>query len=339
MKKILVTGGAGYIGSHTIIDLIESGHQVVSVDNFINSNAQSYDRITEITGQTIQQYAIDLCDRQKLEQVFRENDFSSVIHFAALKSVGDSVSDPLHYYHNNLLGLINLLYLQKQYQVHHLIFSSSCSVYGNAESLPVTERTPLKEAESPYAQTKQVCEQIIFDFLKVNPTFKSVILRYFNPAGAHSSNLMGESPHNIANNLVPIITETAMGKRDALSVFGSDYPTRDGTCVRDYIHIMDLAAAHTGSVQFLLDNKARDAGTIINLGSGTGSTVLEVIHAFEKVSGNKLNYSLTNRRPGDVVAVYADYTKANKLIGWTPQRNLDDIMLSAWRWEQKRSAT
>ncbi|MCB0666777.1 MAG: UDP-glucose 4-epimerase GalE [Saprospiraceae bacterium] len=337
MTKILVTGGAGYIGSHTIIDLIDVGYEVVSVDNFINSNAQTYERIHQVSNSEFQTYDIDLCVHEDLERAFAENDFAAVIHFAALKSVGDSVNDPLQYYQNNLVGLINLLQLQKKYKVKNLIFSSSCSVYGNAEELPVTEHTPLKEAESPYARTKQICEEIIFDFLKTDPDFRAIVLRYFNPAGAHSSNLIGESPHNIANNLVPIITETAIGKRNKLAVFGSDYPTRDGTCIRDFIHIMDLAAAHTKSVDFLLKEKPSDQGIVINLGSGTGSTVLEVIHSFEKVSGQKLNYEMADRRPGDVIAVYADYRKAKKLLGWTPARNLDEIMHSAWQWELKRS--
>jgi UDP-glucose 4-epimerase len=337
MTKILVTGGAGYIGSHTLIDLIDNGYQVISVDSFINSDARTYQQVESVTQQVIKNYPIDLCDLAKLEKVFEENEISAIIHFAALKSVGDSVVNPLLYYRNNLLGLINLLQCQVKYSVYNLIFSSSCSVYGNADVLPVTEDTPLKEAESPYARTKQMGEEIIQDFLKVHPDHKAVILRYFNPAGAHSSNLIGESPSNIANNLVPIITETAIGKRDQLAVFGHEYPTRDGTCVRDYIHIMDLAAAHTKSVSFLLAAKDIDRSTIINLGSGTGSTVLEVIRSFEKVSGQKLNYVMSDPRPGDVIAVFADYTKANQLLGWTPKRDLDTIMSSAWQWEIKRS--
>lgn len=337
MTKILVTGGAGYIGSHTIIDLIDSGFEVVSVDNFINSGAQTYERIRQVTRKEIKHYETDLCDLELLDRVFAENRFTAIIHFAALKSVGDSVDHPLLYYQNNLMGLINLLRLQKKYEVNNLIFSSSCSVYGNAEKLPVTEETPLKDAESPYARTKQIGENIILDFLKVNPGFNSIILRYFNPAGAHSSNLIGESPHNIANNLVPIITETAIGKRAKLSVFGSDYPTRDGTCVRDFIHVMDLARAHTKSVQYLLQGKADTNSIIINLGSGTGSTVLEVIHSFERVSGRNLQYEMADRRPGDVIAVYADYSKAHRVLGWKPERDLDQIMKSAWLWELKRN--
>ncbi|MCB0686282.1 MAG: UDP-glucose 4-epimerase GalE [Saprospiraceae bacterium] len=339
MTKILVTGGAGYIGSHTIIDLISAGYDVVSVDNFINSSVETFSKIKEITDKTVTNFAADLCDYEKLEEVFQKNKFAAVIHFAALKSVGDSVADPLLYYHNNLLGLINLLKLQAKYGVKNLIFSSSCSVYGNADKLPVTEETPLKEAESPYARTKQICEEIIMDFQKVNPDFRSVILRYFNPAGAHSSNMIGESPHNKANNLVPIITETAIGKREKLAVFGDDYPTRDGTCIRDFIHIMDLANAHTRSVEFLLSGKATESSTIINLGSGTGSTVLEVIHSFEKVSGQKLNYMMAHRREGDVIAVYADYSKAKRLLGWVPERDLDTVMDTAWKWELKRNET
>ncbi|NND32048.1 MAG: UDP-glucose 4-epimerase GalE [Saprospiraceae bacterium] len=336
MNKILVTGGAGYIGSHSIIDLLEAGYSVVSADNFINSDRKTYDQIKAVTGIEVKHYDIDLCDSLDLEKIFQENQIAAIVHFAALKSVGDSVENPLLYYHNNLAGLINLLRCQEKYEVKNLIFSSSCSVYGNADQLPVTEGTPLKEAESPYARTKQICEQIIFDFLNVHPDQRAVILRYFNPAGAHISNLIGESPHNIANNLIPIITEIAIGKRDRLSVFGSDYPTRDGTCVRDYIYIMDLAHAHTRSVDYLLKQEPEQA-TIINLGSGTGSTVLEVIHSFEKVSGLKLNYKMADRRAGDVIAVYADYSKAKNLLGWSPQRGLDEIMSSAWSWEQKRN--
>ncbi len=337
MAKILVTGGAGYIGSHTIIDLIDNGHEVISVDNFINSTPETYEQIRQVTGHSVPQYPVDLRDRNYLEKIFEENDITSIIHFAALKSVGDSVKDPLLYYENNLLGLINLLYCQEKYSVFHLIFSSSCSVYGNASKLPVTEETPLQAAESPYARTKQICEEIIFDFQRVNPRQNVVILRYFNPAGAHSSNLIGESPHNIANNLIPIITETAIGKRHKLSIFGTDYPTRDGTCVRDYIHVMDLADAHTKAMDFLSSHRNESPCTIINLGSGTGSTVLEVVHSFEKVSQMKLNYEISDRRPGDTIAVYADYSKAQKLLGWTPKRSLEEIISSAWQWEKKRN--
>ncbi len=337
MAKILVTGGAGYIGSHTIIDLIDNGHEVISVDNFINSTPETYEQILQVTSKSVPQYSVDLRDRDQLEKIFEENDITSVIHFAALKSVGDSVEDPLLYYENNLLGLINLLHCQKKYLVYHLIFSSSCSVYGNATKLPVTEETPLQAAESPYARTKQICEEIIFDFQRVNPRLNVVILRYFNPAGAHSSNLIGESPHNVPNNLIPIITETAIGKRHKLSIFGTDYPTRDGTCVRDYIHVMDLADAHTKAMDFLSSHRNESPCTIINLGSGTGSTVLEVVHSFEKVSQMKLNYEISDRRPGDTIAVYADYSKAQKLLGWTPERSLEEIISSAWKWEKKRN--
>ncbi|MCL4128860.1 UNVERIFIED_CONTAM: hypothetical protein GTU68_007645 [Idotea baltica] len=336
MSKILVTGGAGYIGSHTIVDLLEAGFEVVSIDNYVNSAPATYEKIKRISNIDVRHYDVDLCDLHKLETVFSENNFEAIIHFAALKSVGESVEQPLLYYQNNLGGLLNLLQLQAKYDVQNLIFSSSCSVYGNADRLPVTEETPLKEAESPYARTKQIGEEIIQDFLKVNLGHRAVLLRYFNPAGAHVSGLMGESPHNVANNLVPVITETGIGKREQLSVFGSDYPTRDGTCVRDYIHIMDLANAHTRAVKYLSEN-ATNPTTIINLGSGTGSTVLEAIHSFEKASNASLNYELTDRRPGDVIAVYADYGKAKKLLGWQPKRSIDDIMESAWKWEVTRS--
>lgn len=337
MAKIVVTGGAGYIGSHTIVDLVDTGFEVISIDNFINSEPKIYSHIQAIIGRPVQSYNVDLCDLPSLERVFADNEISAIIHFAALKSVGDSVADPLLYYHNNLEGLINVLRLQEKYGVKNLIFSSSCSVYGNAEVLPVTESTPISEAESPYARTKQIGEQVIEDFLKTASDHQAVLLRYFNPAGAHTSGHMGESPHNLANNLVPIITETAIGKRKQLSVFGDDYPTRDGTCIRDYIHIMDLARAHTLALQYLLDGKSEEPATIINLGSGVGSTVLEVIHSFEKTSGEKLNYQIASRREGDVVAVYADYSKAESLLGWKPERTLDEIMSSAWTWEKKRS--
>ncbi len=337
MSKILVTGGAGYIGSHTLVDLIEEGYEVLSVDNFLNSTGEALSDIREITGVQVDNHRIDLCDLDSLESIFKKNNISAIIHFAALKSVGDSVNDPISYYHNNLNGLINLLKLQKKYETRNMIFSSSCTVYGNADKLPVTEDTPLKTPESPYGHTKKICEQIIFDFLNAHPDQKAVLLRYFNPAGAHESIKLGESPHNYANNLVPIITETAMGLRDKVTVFGSDYPTRDGTCVRDYIHIMDLAKAHTLALKYLLDGSSSDRSTIINLGSGTGSTVLEVINSFEKTSLQKLNYEIGERRKGDVMAIYADYSKAQKLLGWEPSRDLDAITSTAWKWEIERN--
>ena len=295
MAKVLVTGGCGYIGSHTLVDLIQKGHEVTSVDNLVNSDTKPIQGILQITGTAVVNHEVDLLDLQLLEDIFAKGQFDAIIHFAALKSVGESVQQPLRYHKNNLVGMIHLLQCQRKYEVPHLIFSSSCSVYGNASELPVTEKTPIAEAESPYARTKQICEEIIFD---VAPSLANratyIILRYFNPAGAHDSIIIGESSKNEANNLVPVITETAIGKREKMLVFGNDYPTRDGTCIRDYIHIMDLARAHTESLEFLLAKKSTKQVEIFNLGSGSGTTVLEAIKAFESVSHTKLNYEITD---------------------------------------------
>ena len=320
-----------------MVDLIDKGHEPVSVDNLVNSSSKPLQGIYEITGQLVENHPIDLRNLQALEHVFSSNDFDAIIHFAALKSVGDSVNQPLLYYENNLLGMINLLSCQQSFDVPHFIFSSSCSVYGNASSLPVTEHSPIQEAESPYARSKQFCEGILLDLAKKDSQSNYIILRYFNPAGAHPSIKIGEASKTTASNLVPVVTETAIGKREQLSVFGSDYPTRDGTCIRDYIYIMDLADAHTRALEYVIANRNQDNVDIFNLGSGRGSTVLEVIQAFEKTSGHTLNYQLCDRRPGDVVAVYADYTKANELLGWEPQNGIEEIMRTAWRWEQVRN--
>lgn len=338
MYKILVTGGCGYIGSHTILDLLSKGYSVISVDNFSNAEPLTLDRIAAVSGVHIKNYDTDLCDYQGLKRIFEENpDIGGVIHFAALKSVGESVEQPIRYYHNNIQGLLNLLQVMVEHQVPRLIFSSSCSVYGNAAQLPVTENTPIQAAESPYARTKQMGEQIINDVLFSHPTINCAILRYFNPAGAHESGLIGEAPFNKASNLVPVITETAIGKRETMIVFGNDYDTRDGTCIRDYIHVMDLADAHTRALQFLDAQAPTGKIEYMNLGIGQGVSVLEAIQAFEKVSGKPLNYTIGPRRPGDVVAVYADYSKATRLLGWKPQRAIEDIMRSAWQWEQNRT--
>lgn len=287
--KVLVTGGTGYIGSHTIVDLIESGYEPISIDNGCNSDPSSLEKVAMITNSFIGHYPIDLCDAAKLEKVFQEHEFTGIIHFAALKAVGESVEKPLQYFKNNLNSTLNILEMAMKYKVKNLIFSSSCTVYGNADHIPVTEDTPMKEAESPYGRTKQMGEQMITDTYK-NTNHKAILLRYFNPAGAHPSGLLGEAPTNIAQNLVPVITETAIGKRNKMTVFGSDYDTRDGSCVRDYIHIMDLAKAHTLALEYLLEDKQSIPVDIYNLGIGEGVTVLEAINAFEKVSGNKLNY-------------------------------------------------
>ncbi|MCR9288983.1 MAG: UDP-glucose 4-epimerase GalE [Bacteroidetes bacterium] len=336
--KVLVTGGCGYIGSHTIIDLIENGFDVISVDNLSNATEDSLVAVEKITGKKIKNYRFDLCDLANTKRIFEENsDLIGIIHFAALKSVGDSVYQPLRYFDNNLNSLLNILKCAKDYQVSNIIFSSSCSVYGNAKELPVTENTPWQEAESPYARTKQMGEKIIQDFTHINKQNKAILLRYFNPAGAHDSALLGEAPSNQANNLVPVITETAIGKRASMTVFGDDYDTRDGSCIRDYIHVMDLANAHTKCLQYLMSDKNQANCEVFNVGLGDGATVLEAVQAFEKVSNEKLNYEIGSRRAGDVIAIYANVEKASKLLGWAPKHDMESIMKTAWKWEKART--
>lgn len=336
MQKVLVTGGCGYIGSHTIVDLLDNGYEVISIDNLSNADEKALKGIKQITGKNVKNYRIDLCDSKKTRKVFEQNPgIVGIIHFAALKSVGESVFQPLRYFHNNNESLVNVLACAEEFSVPSFIFSSSCSVYGNATELPVTESTPLQEAECPYARTKQMGEKIIEDFTKVSKHVRAISLRYFNPAGAHESALIGESPRNKASNLVPVITETAIGKRPSMEVFGSDYETRDGSCVRDYIHVMDLAAAHTACLRFLSENKDTVPHEIFNVGIGDGVTVLEAIHAFEKVSGQKLNYVVGPRRPGDVVAIYANPKKAAQILGWKPKMDIEAIMKTAWAWQVK----
>lgn len=338
MSKILVTGGAGYIGSHTIVDLINKGFDVLSLDNYGNSDKEVFDRIKKITGKEIHNYCVDLTNLAAVDMVFQENtDIIGIIHFAALKSVEESTRLPLLYFQNNITGLLNLLACTKKYTVNNFIFSSSCSVYGNIASLPVTETTPFGEAESPYARTKQMGEQILQDFAANNSQIKLIALRYFNPAGAHESAIIGESPTNKASNLVPVITEVAIGKRTSMTVFGDDYNTRDGSCVRDYIHVMDLADAHTKGLEYLLKEKNTSNFEVFNLGSGEGATVLEAIRAFEKANQLKLNYTIGPRRAGDVIAVYSDNTNASKALNWQPRRNIEQIMKTAWEWEKARS--
>ncbi len=337
MKKVLITGGTGFIGSHTIIDLINHGYEVVSVDNYTNSNAKPLSSIKEITTVAVQNYVVDLCDLTATEQIFKDHpDITGVIHFAALKAVGESVAKPILYFKNNLNSLLNILECCRKYEIPNLIFSSSCTVYGNADELPVTESTPQKEAESPYGRTKQIGEQLIKDSLKGSKT-NAISLRYFNPAGAHRSGLMGESPVNPAQNLVPVITETAIGKRDEMTVFGDDYDTRDGSCIRDYIHVMDLASAHTKALEYLLQGENDSAYEVFNLGIGAGVSVLEAINAFEKVAELKLNYKIGPRRPGDVIAIYADDQLARERLKWKPEYSIEDIMSTAWIWEQNRT--
>jgi len=333
MSKILVTGGCGYIGSHTIVDLIENGYDVISVDNNSRSSDNILKGVEQITGKKVKNYKVDLCNFDDTFAIFQENDdISGIIHFAAYKSVGESVNKPLMYFENNLTSLINLLKCVQEFQTPHFVFSSSCSVYGNPDEIPVTEKTVPKPAESPYGYTKQMGEQIVNEFAKSSGT-QSILLRYFNPAGAHPSIAIGEMPAGKPENLIPAITQTAIGRIPKLSVHGSDYATRDGSCIRDYIHICDLAHAHTLSLKYLEEEKNTGLCEVFNLGSGNGVSVLEAIHAFEKVSGVKLNYELGPRRPGDVVAVYANNDLAKELLGWNPQFSLEDMLSTAWKWE------
>lgn len=339
MTKILITGGSGYIGSHTIVELIETGWEVVCLDNFSNSDGSALDGIEAITGVRVRNYKVDICDKDGLRQCFEsEGQIDSVIHFAALKSVGESVEKPLLYFENNISGLINVLEAMEEGGCNQLIFSSSCSVYGDAEALPVLEESPLGEIQSPYARTKIIGEELLREYARSRPDFKVIVLRYFNPAGAHPSNLIGESPTINASNLVPVLTETAIGKRPELVVFGDDYPTRDGTCIRDYIHVSDIAAAHALAADYLRKGKSAAGFDIFNLGSGIGNTVLEVINAFEKTNHQKVNFHIGPRRSGDVIAVYADNKKARHHLGWELQYFIDDIVRTAWNWEKKRSA-
>lgn len=335
--KVLVTGGAGYIGSHTILELIEMGFKsITSVDCFLNSDAKTYDRIQKISGLEIENYPIDLSQSNEVKTFFENHSFDIVIHFAALKSVPESVEMPTEYYRNNLNALLNVIDSMHANGVNKLIFSSSCSVYGNPEVLPVTEKETFGEAESPYAHTKQIGEEIIKNFCKSNPDFKSVSLRYFNPAGAHSSGLIGETITERPNNLVPLITQTAVGIREQLTVFGDDYNTKDGSCIRDYIHVTDIANAHVKAMDFL--NKSASNYSVINLGSGEGSSVLEMIEVFEKVSNVKLNYAIGPRRAGDVESIFANNAYAQEQLGWHTRFDLESILSSAWKWQKNAMA-
>ncbi len=334
MSKILVTGGCGYIGSHTIIELLaKTNFDIISLDNFSNSNIAVLKRIEQISGKKVENLAIDLCDLKALENVFASHETVGVIHFAAFKSVPESVAKPLLYYHNNINSLLNLLQCCEKYDVKNFIFSSSCSVYGNVSEQPVHEQTPLQKAESPYAYTKQIGEEILKDFVK-NNNIQTIALRYFNPVGGHISGLNGEDPINKPTSLVPVITRTAAKVQDSFTVFGSDYDTRDGSCLRDYVHVTDIAHAHILALQLLLDKKNPSNFEVFNLGTGSGVTVLEAITAFEKISGIKLNYIMGGRRRGDVAVIYSDVTKSAEILGWKPQFTIDDMMSSAWKWQQ-----
>ena len=338
MSKILVTGGCGYIGSHTIVDLVENGYDVISVDNNSRSNPRILEGVEKITGKKVKNYKVDLCNFDDTFAIFQENeDIIGIIHFAAFKAVGESVEQPLMYFENNLNSLINLLKCVQEFQIPYFVFSSSCTVYGNPDQIPVTELTPPKPAESPYGYTKQMGEQIINEFSKSVDT-KCVLLRYFNPVGAHPTALIGELPIGKPANLVPAITQTAIGKLSHLQVNGNDYPTRDGSCIRDFVHVCDIAHAHTLAMDYLVSKKQLKKCEVFNLGTGNGVTVLEAIHAFEKVTGIKLNYVVGPRRPGDVVAIYANNDFAKSQLGWQPKYSLEDMMSTAWKWEQKIKA-
>jgi len=334
-KKILVTGGTGYIGSHTAVELIEDGFEVVLIDNLYNSEAEVAERIGKITGTKPRLEVFDICDREKLNDFFQRNmDVSAIIHFAAYKAVGESVSKPLDYYWNNLVSLINILEGMKDYAVPAIVFSSSCTVYGQPEKLPVTEDAPIQPAISPYGNTKQIGEEIIRDTVAANKNIRAVSLRYFNPIGAHKSALIGELPRGVPENLVPFITQTALGLRDELKIFGDDYDTPDGSCIRDYLHVVDLAKAHVIAVKRMLENKNKHDYEVFNLGTGQGVSVLEAIKSFERVSGIKLKYKITGRRAGDIEKIWADPSFANRELGWKSLSSLDEAMKTAWEWEK-----
>jgi UDP-glucose 4-epimerase len=334
-NKILVTGGTGYIGSHTTVELQNSGYDVVIVDNLSNSSLDVLDNIEKITGKKPDFEEFDLADREKTDDFFRRNkDIVAIIHFAAFKAVGESVQKPLNYYRNNLVSLMNLLECQINYNIPNMVFSSSCTVYGQPEILPVTEQTPRKDAESPYGNTKRISEDILLETISVNPQLKGIALRYFNPIGAHQTALIGELPLGVPQNLVPFITQTAAGLRDELKIFGNDYNTSDGSAVRDYINVVDLAKAHVIAIKRLLEKKNKKNYEVFNLGTGTGLSVLEVVTGFEKATGLKLNYKIVDRRPGDVEKIWADTALANEELGWKAEKGLEETLLSSWNWEK-----
>ena len=337
-KKVLVSGGAGYIGSHVTVELIEAGYDVVVADNLSNCDMTGFEGVRKITGrEDIPFYRIDCCDYASVDMIFSEHKIDAVIHFAAFKAVGESVAEPLKYYRNNLVSFLNILEVAKSHGGGNVLFSSSATVYGEAEVLPVTEQTPRLPSTSPYGNTKQMCEDILMDVVSATSSSDAVIngiaLRYFNPIGAHPSALIGELPRGVPNNLVPFITQTAIGKRECLSIFGNDYPTKDGTCLRDYIDVVDLAKAHVVAVTRMVDGKMKEGYEIFNIGTGRPVSVAELVTAFEKVNNLKLNYKYVDRRPGDVVAIWADTKYANEELGWKAERTVEETLASAWAWE------
>ena len=335
MRKILVTGGLGFIGSHTVVELQQAGYEVVIIDNLYNSKIEVLDSITSITGVKPSYFNIDLRDKIAVEDFFKINKIDGIIHFAASKAVGESVNNPLLYYENNISTLVYLLQEMKKHKLSNFIFSSSCTVYGQADELPITENAPTKPAESPYGNTKQIGEEIIRESCKANK-LKAIALRYFNPIGAHETANIGELPIGVPQNLIPFVTQTAAGIRKELSVFGDNYPTKDGTAVRDYIHVIDLAKAHIAALERLLNNNNKKDFEVFNVGTGTGSSVLEVIQAFEKVSNTKLNYKIVGRREGDITSAFADTTLAKVELGWETEKTLEEALLDAWKWQLKQ---
>jgi len=335
-SKVIVTGGTGYIGSHTAVELIADGFDVVIIDNLYNSDITVLDGIQAITGTMPKFYDYDICDRDKLNEVFiSEGKIEAVIHFAAYKAVGESVRKPIEYYRNNLVSLVNLLEMMEKHGTGALVFSSSCTVYGQPDTLPVTESSPVKEAVSPYGYTKQIGEVIIRDAMAARQTQKAVSLRYFNPIGAHATAYIGELPHGVPENLVPFITQTAIGLRDELKVFGNDYDTPDGSCIRDYLHVVDLAKAHVVALKRLLEGRNKANYEVFNLGMGKGVSVFEAIAAFERATGEKVKYTVTARRPGDIEKIWADPSLANRELKWKTEITLEEAMETAWRWEKK----
>ena len=333
-KTVLVSGGAGFIGSHVTVELVEAGYDVVVADNMSNCDMTCFEGVTKIIGRRLPFVQMDFCDMEAVNRLFEEYHIDAVIHFAAFKAVGESVEMPLLYYRNNLLSFINVLEAARTHGGCNVLFSSSATVYGEPEELPVTERSPRQPATSPYGNTKQMCEDFLRDAVKAYSEIKGIALRYFNPIGAHPSALIGELPRGVPNNLVPFITQTAIGKRECLSIFGNDYPTPDGTCLRDYIDIVDLAKAHVCAVSRMLDGRMKEPYEIFNVGTGRPVSVLELVTAFEKVNGLKLNYRFAPRRPGDVTAIWADPTLANEELGWKAERSVEDTLAAAWAWEK-----
>ncbi len=335
MAKILVTGGTGYIGSHTSVELINEGHEVVIVDNLSNSQLDVLDGIEKISGVRPAFENFDLCERSKVFELFERHSIDAIIHFAAYKAVGESVDKPLEYYHNNIESLLNLLLAMREFKTSSFVFSSSCTVYGQPDELPVTEKAPVKMAMSPYGNTKQIAEEILRDSIHAIPSIKAIALRYFNPVGAHKSALIGELPLGVPQNLVPFVTQTAAGLREKLRIFGDDYNTPDGTAVRDYIYVSDLARAHVVAVQRMLNNENKSNFEVFNLGTGNGVSVMEIVKTFEEATGQKVNYEIVGRREGDVEKVWAETQFANKELGWTAYTPLDETLRTAWEWEKR----